>query len=96
MKPTMTDKELYAKFGVTAGQLDQEAGEYESGDWSGMEFGPVLRGRPKFSETDELRSVTVKVPASRVAALQRLAKEQGVTQSEWIREAIDMRLLAAV
>lgn len=81
--------------------LDPEAQEasveaYEVGDLSGMAFGPVMRGRPRLSQSDELRPITVKVPASRIAALRSRAAERGISQSEWVREAIDEKLVAAV
>ncbi|NBI65111.1 hypothetical protein D3Z38_19280 [Clostridiales bacterium] len=35
------------RFGVTADELDARAAEYESGDWSDMEFGPIVQVLPK-------------------------------------------------
>lgn len=46
---------------------------YEAGELSDMTFGPVMRGRPRLSGSDELKSITVKVPASRIAALRSRA-----------------------
>ena len=88
------DTEVLLSLGLEPETVEVSIEEYERGDLSQAEFGPVMRGRPRLSQSDELRSVTVKVPASRIAAVRRKAKEQGVSQSEWIREAIDMRLLA--
>lgn len=48
----VTSDEMERLFGVTAGQLEAEAAEYESEDWSRMRFGPVTggrRGRPRAS-----------------------------------------------
>jgi hypothetical protein len=88
------DVRVLEEHGLDPAEVEASIEEYESGDLSRMKFGPAMRGRPKLCQGEELKSVTVKMPASRVAALQRQAREQGVSQSEWIREAIDMRLIA--
>jgi predicted DNA binding CopG/RHH family protein len=89
----MNNEELHKKFGVTAEQLDARAAEYESKSWAGMGFGEIIQGRPRvFNE--ELRTLTVKVPASRIVAIQNAARKSGMSLSEFLRQAIDNELIA--
>ena len=89
----MEQRELHEKFGVTAEELDMMAAEYESDDWSRMQFGEVIQGRPRPCD-EELKTITLRVPACRVAAMQRAAEREGITRSEFVRKAIDNELLA--
>jgi transposase len=88
----MSEEKILEKFGVTAEQLDNWAAEYESNDWSNMEFGEVVRGRPKvFSEP--LETITIKVPRSRVIAMRHVKDQKGISRSDFVRQAIDHELL---
>lgn len=88
----MNEEKILEKFGVTTEQLDKWAAEYESSDWSNMEFGEVVQGRPKvFSEP--LETITVKIPRSRVIAMRRVKDQKGITRSDFVRQAIDHELL---
>lgn len=89
----MNTDELHERFGVTTGQLDAWADEYETGDWSHMRFGDIVQGRPRIS-VEPLELVSVKVPHSRVVALKKLADESGITKSELVRRAIDNELVS--
>ena len=89
----MNNEELHKKFGVTADELDKRAAEYESTAWENMSFGEIIQGRPKLYD-EELKTITVKVPASRVTAIQNVADKRGVSRSEFIRQAIDNELIA--
>lgn len=89
----MTNEELHKKFGVTADQLDKWANEYESSDWSHMRFGKVVNGRPHIAD-EPLDTITVKIPHSRLVAINALQKKKGITKSEFVRQAIDNELLA--
>ena len=88
----MGDKKMIEKFDVTEEQLDTWASEYESTDWSSMEFGKVVQGRPRISD-EELKTITLRIPASRVAAVQRAADREGITRSEFVRKAIENELI---
>lgn len=90
---TGNKEEIYKKFGVTDDQLDAWADEYESKDWSHMHFGKVINGRPRISD-EPLDSITVRIPHSRVMAMNRIQKEKGITKSEFVRDAIDDKLLS--
>jgi len=90
----MSNEELHKKFGVDAQQLDEWAAEYESASWEGMNFGKIIQGRPRIS-SEELKTITVKVPASRIAAIQNAANKSGMSRSEFLRQAIDNEIIAA-
>jgi predicted DNA binding CopG/RHH family protein len=90
----MKTEELHKKFDVTDEQLDTRAAEYESESWDGMRFGKIIQGRPKLY-AEELKTITVKVPASRIAAIQNAASKSGMSRSEFVRQAIDNELIAA-
>ena len=89
----MSSSELHKKFSVSAEQLDTWAAEYENASWEGMDFGQIVRGRPRIS-SEELKPITIKVPASRVAAIQHVADKNGISRSEFLRRAIDNEIIA--
>lgn len=88
----MNTEELRDRFGVTGEQLDAWADEYEGDDWSHMRFGEVIKGRPRISE-EPLDSITVRIPHSRVVAMNRVQEEKGITKSDFVRSAIDHELM---
>ncbi|MDR1088559.1 MAG: ribbon-helix-helix domain-containing protein [Coriobacteriales bacterium] len=90
----MNKKELHTKFGVTDEQLDAWAAEYENESWDGLSFGTIIQGRPRIYN-EELKTITVKVPVSRIAAIQHAASKNGMSRSEFVRQAIDNELMAA-
>ena len=75
---------------VTDEMLDRMAEEYENGTWSG--HGKVVQGRPRIYDED-METVSFRIPKSRVAAIEAVAKKRGESKSEFFREAIDMALL---
>jgi predicted DNA binding CopG/RHH family protein len=87
----MKKGELHKKFGVTDERLDAWAAEYENESWEGMKFGKIIQGRPRLYN-EELKTITVKVPASRIAAIQDAANKSGMSRSEFLRQAIDNEL----
>ena len=89
----MSNDTLHKKFGVTSKQLDEWAAEYEGESWDTMSFGQIIQGRPRIS-SEELKPITVKVPASRVAAIQNIARKNGLSRSEFLRQAIDNEIIA--
>ena len=89
----MSNDELHKKFGVSSEQLDEWAAEYENESWDSMSFGQIVQGRPRISG-EELKPITVKVPASRVAAIQRVASKNGLSRSAFLRQAIDNEIIA--
>jgi predicted DNA binding CopG/RHH family protein len=89
----MRKEALHAKFGVTDEHLDKRAAEYEKESWDRMSFGKIVQGRPKIHD-EELKTITVKVPVSRIAAIQNAANKNGMSRSEFLRQAIDNELMA--
>ena len=71
---------------VTEEMLDEWADTFERGEWP--EGKTVILGRPRLA-TEELQSVTVKLPRSKVLALEEKASRMGFNRSEAVREAID-------
>lgn len=88
----MNDKELCKIFGLTIEDIEQEIAAVESGDLTAFDFGRATIGRPM--SDDKMDSISLKIPRSRITAIDRIAKEQGVTRSEFVRRAIDRQLVA--
>ena len=88
----MNRDQMNAAFGVTDEQLDSLAADYEAGDWKGR-LGPVVQGRPRLYE-EERRTISFRIPASRLQAIDAHAERHGKSRSEFLRQAIDDALLA--
>ena len=88
----MNRDQMNAAFGVTDEQLDSLAADYDSGDWKGR-LGPVVQGRPRLYE-EEMRTVSFRIPASRLQAIDAHAERNGKSRSEFLRQAIDDALFA--
>lgn len=73
-------------------RFDEMAKEYEEGAWSGI--GEVTMGRPKLYDED-LETISFRLPKSRIAAVEAVAKKRGISKSEFYRRAIDRELLLA-
>jgi len=89
----MSNDDLHKKFDVTGSRLDEWAAEYENASWDKMSFGQIVQGRPRLSNED-LKPITVKIPVSRVAAIQHIISKNGVSRSEFLRQAIDNEIIA--
>lgn len=87
----MNRDQMNAAFGVTDEQLDSLAADYEAGDWKGR-LGPVVQGRPRLYE-EEMRTISFRIPASRLQAIDAHAERNGKSRSEFLRQAIDDALL---
>ena len=88
----MNRDQIDAAFEVTDEQLDSLAADYESGTWKGR-LGPVVQGRPRLYE-EEMRTISFRIPASRLRAIDAYAERSGKSRSEFLRQAIDDALLA--
>ena len=88
----MSEETLHEQFGVTAEELEKRAAEYEQDDWSDMQFGTTIVGRPVICD-DAMQTIAVKVPRSRIEAMKRVQEERGITRSEFVRAAIDHELV---
>lgn len=89
----MKKDELHKKFGVTPEYLEEQAAEYESSSWDAMKFGAIIQGRPKISE-EPLKTLTVRVPESRLIAIKNAAAKKGISRSDFLRQAIDNELIS--
>jgi len=87
----MKRKELDKKFGVTDEQLDQMAKKYEDGSWD-TPLGKAIMGRPSIA-SEEVRPVTVRIPISKIRAIDSRAEDSGSTRSQLLRDAIDRYLV---
>lgn len=76
---------------LTDEMLNAMAEEYENGTWEGV--GKASRGRPRLYDED-METVSLRLPKSRVAAINAVSKRRGVSKSDFIRSAIDKALLS--
>lgn len=86
------DERLCEKFGMTLEDVEREVSAVEAGDLSAWDFSRATMGRPVVEE--KMDAISLKVPHSRLAAIDRAAKKQGMTRSEFVRRAIDRELMA--
>ena len=77
---------------VTTEKLDEWAQSFESGEWPSGKT--VILGRPRLA-TEEVQPVTVKLPKSKLLALEEKASRMGFNRSEALREAVDEYLAHA-
>lgn len=93
----MTDK-LYAAEGgqeITEEMIDRWCDAYDRGEFPEGEHttGGVVYGRPPLS-SEATVVITVKVPMGMKKAVERRAREEGVTTSAFARSALAEKLLA--
>lgn len=88
----MSDKQLAEDFGLTLDEVEQIVSKVESGDLSDFDVSKAMDGRPM--EREPMETISLKIPRSRVKAVNRMAKEAGVSRSEFVRRAIDNELIA--
>ena len=72
---------------LTDEEIEKESAEYESGTWEGG-FVEVRIGRPPLSD-EELGVVTFKAPKSKIEAMERKARELGMSKSQFMRAVLD-------
>jgi hypothetical protein len=77
---------------ITDDELDAMAEPWETGTWTGH-LGKVHRGRPSLCEGD-VETISFKLPVSQVESIDDIAKQHGISRSEFIRDAIDKELIA--
>lgn len=90
---TVSDQEACALLGTTLEQVEADAARYESGDFTGWEFGTPIDGIPQLP-TPELRTTSVKLYDHELQALDAVAKREGISRSALIRRAVDRELVA--
>lgn len=77
---------------ITDERFDAMAEEYEAGTRGGI--GEITMGRPKLYDED-LETVSFRLPKSRIAAVEAVAKRRGESKSDFYRKAVDRALLLA-
>ena len=87
---TKRDEAILASVGMTMEEVDSIAAACESGDYGMWDLSRVSYGSP-FDE--EMTTISVRLPKSRVEAMKRATKKSGVSRSEFVRRAIDQELL---
>ncbi len=88
----MNDKQLCEEFNITLEEVEQIVSKVESGDLSDFDVSKVIEGRPL--EQEPMETISLKIPSSRVKAVNKIAKQEGVSRSEFVRRAIDNELIA--
>ena len=72
---------------LTDEDIERECAEYEAGTWEGGLINYRI-GRPPLAD-EELGVVTFKAPRSRITAMERKAAEQGISKSQFLRDAME-------
>lgn len=80
--------------GMSEAEMDRRAEEYESDSWDASELGKVVMGRPRISD-EEMRAITVRLPISQIAEIDRAAARDGQSRSSAIRAALSSWLKGA-
>lgn len=88
---TKRDEEILASIGMTMEEVDAIADACETGDYSMWDSSRVSYGSPL---DEEMTTISVRLPKSRVAAMRKVQESSGISRSEFIRRAIDQELLA--
>jgi len=78
---------------ITDEMLDKMAKKYEDGTWGGK-LGKLVVGRPSLAD-EEVKSVSFRLPVSKIAVIDARAEAKGKTRSEFIRETIESELVKA-
>jgi len=79
---------------LTDKMLDEMAKKYEDGTWGGK-MGKLVVGRPSLADED-IKSVSFRLPISKIAVIDSRAAAKGETRSEFIREVIEAELAKAL
>ena len=70
--------------------LDEMAKEYEDGTWGGK-TGKLVVGRPSLADED-VKSVSFRIPVSKIAVMDARAAARGETRSSFLRDVIEAEL----
>ena len=83
----MDREAISLSLGMSEAELDELGDAYESDEWDASQLGKVVMGRPRLPD-EETRAVTVRLPISQIAALDRVAKLGGKTRSAAMRDVL--------
>ena len=73
---------------LTDEMFEELAAAYESGKWPGRATGEIVMGRPRISAEDS-KTITFRLPISKIAALDKKAAAQKTTRSNALRAAVE-------
>lgn len=83
----MQRSKLNAMLGLSEQELDELAKPYEDGTWS-AQLGEITPGRPRLTN-EELRTVSFKLPDSRLRRIDEIARTTNKTRSQVLRYLIE-------
>jgi hypothetical protein len=75
---------------ITDEMFDEMAKKYEDGTWGGK-LGKLVVGRPSLADED-VKSVSFRLPISKIAMMDARAAAKGKTRSEFLRSMIEEEL----
>ena len=78
---------------ITDEMMEEIADAFERGEWPGTES-RIVKGRPLMLG-EKLQSVTFKVPARKIEAIDRKAASIDVSRSDYLRSLVDKDLATA-
>ena len=87
----MNEKQLNEKFGTTNEEIEGWAEEYESSDWSNMEFGKPVYGRPRIFE-EPMERISATLPHGAIVAMKEYCDAKDISRSELVRRAVNREL----
>ncbi len=76
---------------LTDEEIELRSEQYEKGNYG--QWGKAIIGRPKISDEDS-KSISFKLPVSRIAAIDTAATKCGQSRSEFIRSALDKAVVS--
>ena len=90
---TMTREEMNAALGLTEGEMDAIAEEYENDAWPEGSFGKPMPGRPTmFAEA--MGTVSFKEERPKIQLINARAASLGLSRSDYLRRLVDQDLAA--
>jgi hypothetical protein len=80
---------------VTDEWMDTVADAAEKGELPGsVTHTEVHLGRPRMYGDEELKTISFRLPASRIPAIEAAARQKGESRSDFIRDAVDKALIS--
>ena len=81
---------------VTDEWMDAVAEAAEKGELPGIVTSTEVHvGRPRKFDDDELKTISFRLPLSRISAVEAAAKRRGESRSDFLRDAVDKELLSS-
>ncbi len=90
----MSKAQLNKDFGFSEETIEKWAQEYESSDWSNMEFGEPEYANQRIFE-GPMENVNVVLPHGAIIAMKKYCDAQDISRSELVRRAVSRELANA-